>query len=649
MRMTDLMHKVRSFMSVPSENPELIQAQYKAFTRQIPLLYFTLLISTWALAYTFRDFAPARIDLYFPAALTLFCGARLIYWCRCINDIPTHEQAVNALIRTNRLTSGLTLMFVAWGILLLPYGEPYAQAHVAFYLATVSIACIFCLSHLRSAIVTITLIVDAAFIFFFALSGKPSFMAMSINIILVTVAMVVILMVNYRGFTRMVAAQVSTQKLSNQNYALANLDPLTLLPNRRRFFDSLAEAFERARRDGLRLVVGILDLDGFKPVNDLYGHATGDALLVEAGRRLADLCGEDIHLARLGGDEFALIMIGHASDNDLLSLGNKLCLALRNPFVLDSATVQVSGSMGFAAYPDLADNINDLFERADYALYHGKRNRRGRAVLFSTDHDKQIIRDARIEQALRAADLKEEITVLFQPIINVRTNETVAFEALARWNSPHLGLVPSGHFIAVAERTDTINLLTRILLKKALDAAEKWPENIRLSFNLSTKDICSLSGVTHLLAIISKSSFDPKRLDFEITETVMMHDAEQALRSIELLKSRGCGISLDDFGTGFSSLTQLHSLPLTKIKIDRSFVTDLHINPTSYKIVKSILALSRDMGLGCVVEGVETDDEMQALEALGCVFVQGYYFSKPLGEEAALAFAASKAPPVFSG
>jgi predicted signal transduction protein with EAL and GGDEF domain len=199
-----------------------------------------------------------------------------------------------------------------------------------------------------------------------------------------------------------------------------------------------------------------------------------------------------------------------------------------------------------------------------------------------------------------------------------------------------LGQVGPGLFICVAERSGMVDRLTRTLLEKALTAAGNWPRDIRLSFNLSTKDISSSEGVMRLVSIVNQSGFDPKRIDFEITETAMMHDFAQASAAIEILKALGCGISLDDFGTGFSSLSQLHSLPLTKIKIDRSFVTDLHQRPASYKIVKSLLALSRDMSLGCIVEGVETKAEADALRMLGCSLVQGYLYSKPLSEEAAL-------------
>jgi diguanylate cyclase (GGDEF)-like protein len=639
--------RLRQFMSVPEDNPKLLQAQYRAFSQQIPLLYLTLLANTWLLAYSFRDTAPQSLTFYVPAFLTIVCGARLIGWRRSINDAPTHDIVVKALGRTNRLASLISVAFASWSIALFPYGDAYGQAQIAFYMAITVIACIFCLMHLRSAAVTVALVVNVAFVGFFGLSGNPAFIATAVNVAVVSFVMLAILMVNYRDFTAMIAAQENAQALSDENFRIANLDPLTGLPNRRQFFAHLDREFQRARAGNRRLAVGVMDLDGFKPVNDLYGHATGDALLIEAGNRLREVCGTKLHLARIGGDEFAVVVADVVDDNELLSAGRRMCDVLRVPFYLGGATVQVSASIGFAIYPDLADNASALFERADYALFRSKRELKGRATLFSSEHAAEIHGGATIEQALHAADLEQELVVLFQPIIELKTNKTVGFEALARWQSPLVGDVSPAVFIPIAERMGIVTKLTRVLLEKALAAANSWPDDISLSFNLSAKDISTPEGVMRLIATILASGFDPKRLDLEITETAIMHDFDEAHEAIDTLKSLGCGICLDDFGTGYSSLTQLHSLPLTKLKIDRSFVTGLHVKPASHKIVKSLIALTRDMGLGCVVEGVETDEELDALRALGCTQVQGYKFSKPLPEDAVLNFLSRAKTPLL--
>jgi len=286
--------------------------------------------------------------------------------------------------------------------------------------------------------------------------------------------------------------------------------------------------------------------------------------------------------------------------------------------------------MGFAVYPGMAADATDLFENADYALYHGKRTLRGHATLFSADHDAAIHRDSSIEQALRMADLDKELTVVFQPVVDIRSQKTISFEALARWTSPILGLVSPTQFIPVAERAGIVSRLTHSLLQKALATATLWPSDIRLSFNLSAHDLCAPESIQDVIGLILKSGFDPKRFDFEITETAFIHDLGQVQTSAETLRILGCGISLDDFGTGYSSLLLLHALPLTKIKIDRSFVTDLHTTPSRYKIVKSLLALSRDMGLDCIIEGVETQEEFAAIKSLGGFLVQGYFYTRPI-------------------
>ena len=226
--------------------------------------------------------------------------------------------------------------------------------------------------------------------------------------------------------------------------------------------------------------------------------------------------------------------------------------------------------------------------------------------------------------------------MVYQPVLDIRSGRTVAFEALARWMSPELGQVPPGQFIPVAERLGLINRLTLPLLEKALAGAMSWPDDVRLAFNLSAHDCGSMTAVADIVSLIEKSGIDPARIDFEITETAVIQDLEQAQRTVTAFRALGCGISLDDFGTGYSSLSQLHGLALTKLKIDRSFITGIQHNPASYKIVKSLLALSADMELECISEGVETAEELEVLQRLGCALVQGYLIAKPMSAEQAL-------------
>ena len=256
--------------------------------------------------------------------------------------------------------------------------------------------------------------------------------------------------------------------------------------------------------------------------------------------------------------------------------------------------------------------------------------RPGTACLFSAAHRQQLKREGLTEQALRRADLDCEFHVVFQPIVDIRSEQTVAFEALARCESPELGNVPPSDFIPIAEHIGMVNRLTAPLLSKALDVAASWPAGIRLSFNLSSHDCGSKDAAQQIVELIKSSRFDPACLDLEITETAAIQDLPQTQRSISQFRELGCGISLDDFGTGYSSLSQIHALSLTKLKVDRTFVTNIHLDPASFKIVKSQIALCRDMQLEGIVEGVETAAELGALKNLGCFWAKGYLFSKPM-------------------
>lgn len=615
-----------------TKNKELVKAQFDLFSTQVPLMYTVLLINTWALAISFYGQAPDWLSVYIPMAITIVCGVRILGWLRSRKVVSSFESAQKMLVRTNVLSGAFTIVLTAWSLMLFPYGDSSMQGHIAFFMAITGVGVIICLQQLRSAALIIALSVNVPFVLFFGSTGISSFLIISGNMVLVTVTLLMVTTVQSRNFASMIEARVALEAVSKENEKLANRDALTGLANRRQFFTHLDYEFAEAERVNRRLIVGIIDLDGFKPINDLYGHAMGDNLLTQVGERLSDLADRQISISRLGGDEFALVINKGLRDEKLLELGREICALLNMPFTLPEASVQISGSIGFAVYPDLAANCNELYERADYALYRGKKTNRGDVAVFCNSHIREIETDSKIERILSDANLEQEIAVFYQPIVDLDTSRTVAFEALARWDGPILGKVSPAHFIPIAEKTGLITRLTEILLKKALNAASTWPKDIRLSFNLSAKDISSPTAAMKIFNIIRKSKIDPKRIDLEITETATMFDFEQAQSSIQLLKSLGCGIALDDFGTGFSSLSHLHALPLTKIKIDRSFVAQIDQKPASYKIVKSLLALSRDMHLQCVVEGVETEEELAVIDSCGGQLVQGYFFSEPMPE-----------------
>ncbi|RMM81910.1 GGDEF domain/EAL domain protein, partial [Pseudomonas coronafaciens pv. striafaciens] len=535
-----MMGALRTLMSVPSDNPRLLQAQYIALSRQLPLMYFVLLVNTWALAFTHWATAPMWLTLLVPTVLTIGCGIRARKWLLTVNKQPPASSTILETLRgTNRLVGIISTAFAAWSLSMYPYGDAYTQAQVAFFMGITVIVCIFCMMHLQSAALITAVIVNTAFVIFFASTHNITFIATAANIVLVSIGMLIILRYQYRDFTSLVNAQFKTEQLSNANLMLANRDSLTGLPNRRHFFQTLDTAMNEALLQRSGLAVGVLDLDGFKPVNDLYGHSVGDRLLMLVAERLTTAASDTVHVSRLGGDEFALVIKGDISNEALLMFGKHLCTLMHESFELSEIPIQIGATLGFATYPATADNATQLFEYADYALYQGKNHNPGSTCIFSASHREQLSADGVTEQALRRANLKTEFHVLFQPIIESCTRETVAFEALARWDSPVLGAVSPAHFIPIAERIGMINELTAPLLTQALQRALSWPSPIRLSFNLSAHDCATWESVKRIIDIIENSGFDASRLDLEITETAVMQDIDQVQQAILRFRQLG--------------------------------------------------------------------------------------------------------------
>lgn len=438
---------------------------------------------------------------------------------------------------------------------------------------------------------------------------------------------------------RAVHARLVAEKHRHEAQILAHYDALTGLPNRRSFFTELDVALVGAK-NGYAFDLALIDLDGFKPVNDLYGHSIGDALLIEVGKRLRAVVGSRGVVARLGGDEFALILNGQMPDDDLRRFGEDLCDTLRETYVLGGGVcANISGSVGFVhSDPGAQWSASQMLERADYALYYAKQNLRGAPIIFDRRHENEMQDFGAVDQTLRSSDLESELYIVFQPQIDLKAQRTVSFEALARWQSEKLGPVRPDIFIRAAERSGLISDITLILLRKALVAVRDWPRDMRVSFNLSARDLRSLPAIARICDTVRASGVDPKRIEFEITETAMLSDFDQALEALALLKGMGSRIALDDFGSGYSSFGYIHRLPVDKIKIDRSFVTQLLRHDSTVKIVKTLIDLCGNLSLDHVIEGVETAAELCRLEEIGARYIQGYYFSQPMRAEAIIAY-----------
>lgn len=428
---------------------------------------------------------------------------------------------------------------------------------------------------------------------------------------------------------RTVKARMLAETLRAQAQDDADKDALTGLPNRRVFLAEV-EALLAIGAVPQPFCIGIIDLDGFKPVNDVYGHAIGDQLLAEVGVRLHSVFGQEHLVARLGGDEFSLLVTRQISDAEVLALGRRAIEALRKPFVVANFQISISASAGFAQFPRDGMLASQIYERADHALYRAKNASRGDIVIFNKHHEAEFDNLGRVEHALRTSDLANELSLVFQPQVDTETGRTVGFEALARWTSSRLGPVSPSIFITSAEKCGMIEAITDILLRKTLDAMKGLPADLRVAFNLSARDLVSEQSMVSVCTLVRDSGIDPNRLEFEITETAMMKNFECARKGLEMLSAMGCRIALDDFGSGYSSFGYIQRFPLDKLKLDRSFLTSSENGTVSQNIIHAIVELCRNIGVDCLIEGVENEAQLRTVQTAGVRYVQGYYFSRPM-------------------
>jgi len=414
-------------------------------------------------------------------------------------------------------------------------------------------------------------------------------------------------------------------------------DSLTGLPNRAMFSELLKAEIENAKhqKDSVFAVL-FLDLDRFKNINDSLGHSHGDLLLIAFAQRLEGCLRPKDVLARFGGDEFAILLSGIDDASDAVRVAERIAAELAQPFVLDKNTAFTTASIGIALSVTGYVAPDDILRDADAAMYRAKENGKARYEMFDHDMHARAISRLRLESDLRLAIERDEFLVYYQPIIALQSGRLAGFEALVRWSHPERGLVTPGEFIPVAEETGLIVNIGQSVLEKACRRMVEWQglssayRSLSLSVNLSSRQVSQPDLVQHIKAVLDETGIDPHCLKLEITESVVMENAEAATLVFKQLRALGVQLSIDDFGTGYSSLSYLHRFPVNYLKIDKSFVGRMTEGNDNGEIVRTIVTLARNLGLEVVAEGVETESQKAQLKALGCDFGQGYLFSLPI-------------------
>jgi diguanylate cyclase (GGDEF)-like protein/PAS domain S-box-containing protein len=427
---------------------------------------------------------------------------------------------------------------------------------------------------------------------------------------------------------------------------IAHHDSLTGLPNRALLQDRLSQALIAAERGRNRVAVLFLDLDRFKSVNDSLGHDIGDALLKCVADRLQSVVRDVDTVCRLGGDEFVIILGAIAGPDDAVMIAERIVEGLGRPADVQGHSLRASTSIGIALYPDDGRDAQTLMKNADTAMYSAKSRGRNNFQFFSADMNAAALRFFQLEQQLRHAVERNELLLHYQPQIDTVAHRVCGLEALVRWQRPEVGLMPPGEFIPVAEETGLILEIGEWVLREACRQMREWQDcgwpRVPVAVNLSARQFQQRDLAQRIRRILDEAGVAPEQLELEITESSLMHSVDEALAQVQALAAMGIRIAIDDFGTGYSSLSYLKRFPVSRLKIDRSFVRDLCVDREDAAIVASIIGLARTLGMEVVAEGVETPDQLSALRYEGCIVCQGYLFSKPRpASEVAALFASS--------
>lgn len=426
------------------------------------------------------------------------------------------------------------------------------------------------------------------------------------------------------------------EQQSRLNY-MAFHDSLTALPNRALFYDRINHGLARAKRSGNQLILMLLDLDRFKYINDSLGHDAGDLLLKTLSGRLQDNVRDMDTVARLGGDEFVVLLEGIQDPEDITSVAQKILVSIASPINVVGHEISTSASIGISVYPEDGEDTDTLLKNADIAMYKAKESGKNNFKFYTEGMNASAVNFLLLENDLRRAIETDQLMLYFQPQFDLQTGSMMGMEALVRWNHPDRGVVSPAHFIPLAEETGLIVALGDWVLRTSCAQQKKWLEagkyTRKVAVNLSPRQFREKNFPSRIAEILAEADLPAQYLELEITESSAMEHAGETINMMNELNAMGLSLAIDDFGTGYSSLAYLKRFPIQKLKIDRSFVSDIAVDQNDAAIANSIISLAHNMSLNVVAEGVENNDQAELLRQRGCDMAQGFYFAKPMSVE----------------
>ena len=629
----------------------LLRERYRALQRQIPLLYAIALANFVGLHVASGQ---PMTSLVQPASLLiLFVVVRLVYWVRTRGrDLPPDRILVE-LKRTLLFAGLLSVAFGYSAISIYNEASGREQDLVILFAALASVGCAYGLTSFPAAARLPLLLFGLPLAIRLAASGVPAHAGIGLSLALITLLILRLVDLHNEGFVQLVwsRSEVETERERARRAEqtaldekarvriVADTDPLTGLANRRAF---LAELEERLAAPGLAVpfALALLDLDGFKPINDTFGHAAGDSLLVAVAARLRREAGAGALAARIGGDEFALIL-PCGNEAAVIRAGTRVCAALGRRYPIDGREFTISACCGLTIVEPGISDVTSVLSDGDAALYSGKQSGRGSVALFTPAIAEANRRRIEIERALREPSVVQEISLAYQPIFDLSTGALRVLEALARWTHPTLGPITPAEFIPIAEQINVIERISDALLARACAEAAHWPASVRLSFNLSAVQLCAANSASRLLAIAATAGIDPGRLQFEVTETAMLADFGSARLNLERLRAAGARILLDDFGAGFASIGYLREMIFDAIKLDGALVKGAIESEPGERLLKGVLDLCDALRMPCVAEHIEHPEQLALLRELDCREGQGFALAPPLFAQEASSLAGS--------
>ncbi len=459
-----------------------------------------------------------------------------------------------------------------------------------------------------------------------AFTNGLAYQALAIGLVFVVMAMISITLNVFGVLRTSIAAAETSARLAEKMQLLARTDVVTGLLNRAGLNHHLAERV-MLLQPGQKLALFWLDLDRFKEVNDALGHQIGDRVLAEVAQRLQQEAPPGATVARFGGDEF-IVSCEMTTRDAVETLALRMLDAITRPIRIEDDRLEIGSSMGIAIMPDDGADLEMLMQGADLALYHSKVNGRSQISFFDPSMTRNLVRRREIEAELRVALQREELSIFYQPIVDLKTGRIRSFEALVRWFHPEKGELRPDEFIPVAEETGVIITLGNWITAQAAKAAAQWPEDVTIAVNLSPLQIKAPGAALGILNALKEARLPPHRLELEITETVLLDHSQNTEQFMAELAAAGVRFALDDFGTGYSSLGYLNKYPFSKIKVDRSFVSGQSVGAKSDAIIRAVSGMGSTLGMEIVAEGIETLEQVQSVREAGCTLGQGYYFSR---------------------